>query len=103
MLVPLFGFLLSAAFFATVGVIVLRLSGIRPITLPVLAMFVVSAQIGVLAFGAAYGAVFANADDQLTSGGAVVGMLVGMPLAGSFAGWLVARSVARRWQQRARS
>ena len=96
MVLPLFGFLFSAALFAAVGLLVFRFSGIRPIRLALLATFVVTAQVGLLAYAAAYGALFANAANHLASTGAVIGLLVGMPVAGTLAGWLVTRSVARR-------
>ena len=92
------GLVLSAAFFALVGAAVLWTSGVRPLRLSVLAAFIVAAQGGLLAFAAAYGLLFANADNQLTSAPAVIGMLLGMPVAGTLSGWLVARRLARRWR-----
>ena len=96
MLLPLFGLLLATAFFGTVGALVLRLAGVRPLRLSILIAFVVAAQAGVLTFGAAYGALFADAKNTLTSGVAVIGLLVGMPLAGILAGLLAARWLAAR-------
>ena len=94
MLVPLLGFVLTTTFFAIVGLIVLSLSGVRPLRLVVLAAFVVAAQAGLLAYGAACGAVFADGSHQLRSGGAVIGLLIGMPVAGTLTGWVAARALA---------
>jgi hypothetical protein len=96
MLVPALGFVLSAAVFALVGAAILPRGGIRPVRLSVLAAFVVAAQIGVIAFAAAYGAIFADADDQLRSTGLVFGLLAGMLVVGSLCGLSVARWLASR-------
>jgi hypothetical protein len=96
MFLPFFGFLLSSAFFAGVGAVVLRLTGVRPVRAIVLLAFVVAAQAGLLVYVAVYGAIFADASNHLRSTGAVLGMLVGMPVAGSLTGLAAARLLARR-------
>ena len=96
MLVPALGFILSTTFFGVVGAVALRRGGVRPLRPAVLAAFVVAAQAAVLAFGAVYAALVANGDDHLTSAGAVVGLLFGMPVAGTLCGWYAARWVAAR-------
>jgi hypothetical protein len=100
MLVPALGFVLSAAFFALVGAGILPRGGVRPVRPPVLAAFVVAAQVGVIAFAAASGFIFAGAEDQLRDPGTIVGFLVGMPIAGSLCGLLVARWLASRRGER---
>jgi MFS family permease len=91
MLVPLFGLLLATTFFAIVGVLVLRLAGMWPLRLWVLITFVIAAVAGALAFGAVYGALFADADNVFPSEGAVIGILLGMPVVGILSGLLAAR------------
>jgi hypothetical protein len=102
MLVPLLGFILSTTLFAVVGAVVLWLSGVRPLRLPVLAAFVGAAQVGLLAYAAAYGAVFADESNRLRSAPAVLGILVGMPVAGTLTGWVAARALANRLRRRGR-
>jgi hypothetical protein len=96
MLLPALGLLLSVAFFGTTGAVVLWFTRVRPLRIAVLAVFVLAAQAGLFAFVMAYGAVFADADNNLTSAGAVVGILLGMPVAGVVCGWIAARWFAAR-------
>ena len=96
MLLPLFGLFIAVAFFGTGGAIALRFAGVRPVRPSVLVTFIVAAQIGALTFAAAYGALFADAHNTLTSAGAVIGLLLGMPLAGLLAGFVAARWLAAR-------
>ena len=96
MLLPLLGFTLSALLFGGLGLVLLPRAGIRPVRPTVLITFIIAAQVGVLAFGAAYGAVFGSGDNQLHSTAAVIGLLAGMPVVGVATGWLAARAIANR-------
>ena len=91
MLLPALGFLLSAAFFAAIGAALLRRGVARPFSPWDLPLFVAAAQLGVLLFAVVYGALFADPQGTLTHPAAIVGMLLGMPLAGIGTGWALLR------------
>src|SRR4051812_34989801 len=101
MLVPILGLLLSLAVFGAVGVLALRVLRIEQRRLLALLLFVASAQLGMLAFAVLYGAVFANADNQLATRTQVWGLLLGLPVSGSLVAWMaVRRAVGTRWWAR---
>lgn len=101
MLLPLTGLICTTTIFAVIGIIVLRLTGIRPLRPLVLGAFVVAAQAGFVAFSASYGALFGGADNKLQSTTAVIGFLIGAPVLSALVGWVVARALAA-WLARAR-
>lgn len=96
MLIPLLGFVVSATLVAAVGVTLLRVTGDRRVRPLSLGAFVVAGLLGALAYAAVYGALVAGPGRELGSRGAVIGLLAGMPLAGTVAGWLAARALRGR-------
>jgi hypothetical protein len=87
--------LLSVAFFGSIGAPVLWLTGTRPLRISVLTVFVLAAHVGMLAFIVAYSATF-DLHHELESLRSVVGVLLGMPIAGILCGWLAARWYSAR-------
>jgi hypothetical protein len=100
MLLPAFGLFLSLAFFGTVGAVLMRRAEMRPLRASVLAVFVLAAHLGVLAFALAYGGVAAAVEQKPTSPAAIFSFLLGLPLAGVLSGWLAARWFAARTRKR---
>ena len=94
MLLPLCGLVSCSIFFVVIGAVVLRLTGIRPLRPVVLLVFVVVALLGMSLFGGAYSALFADESHQLRSNAAIIGLLIGLPAAGTLTGWSVAYPLA---------
>ncbi len=101
MLVPLLVFVVSTVLFGAVGLVALPLLGVRSRRFGALVVFVLAAQSGALLFALAYGWLFADAAGQLRSTGSVIGLFLGMPVAGVALGAAaVRRFVARRARRR---
>ena len=104
MLLPLFGLVLSVSLFGAVGVLALWLLRIAQWRMPALFLFIVTAQLGMVAFAMLYGALFANAENQLESRTQVLGFLIGLPVSGSLVACMALRwAVSRPWWGRSRA
>lgn len=91
-----FELLLTVPFFGIMGALTMWLTGMRPLRISVLTIFVLAAHVGVLAFIVAYGLVFGDADIGFSGVRTIVGLLLGMPIAGIVSGWLAARWFSAR-------
>lgn len=104
MLLPLFGLVLSVCLFGAVGLLALWLVHITQWRMLALVLFIVTAQLGMVAFSMLYGALFANAENQLESRAQVLGFLIGLPVSGSLIAWMVLRwAVSKPWWGRTRA
>jgi hypothetical protein len=95
-LIPLLGFVVSAALFAALGAALLRVTGLRRVRPLLLGAFVAAGMVGALAYAAVYGALVAGPSRVLESRGAVIGLLAGLPIVGTVTGWLVTRALGGR-------
>lgn len=97
MLVPLFGLVIASTLFAGLAAVALPLAGLRPVRVWMLAVFIVSANVAGLAYSGLYGLLLADANNQLGSISAVLGLLLGIPVAGALVGVAAVRLLARRF------
>ena len=103
MVVPLFGLLLSVPLFGAVGVLALWVLRVAQRQILALLLFIATAQLGMLAFAVFYSAAFANAQNHLESRARVLGLVVGLPVAGSLLACIVLRwAVNTPWWVRSR-
>ena len=104
MLLPLLGLVLSVSLFGALGLLavwLLRIALWRPLAL---LLFIITAELGMVAFAVLYGALFANADNQLESRTQVLGFLIGLPVSGSLVAGVVLRWATREpWWGRSRA
>jgi hypothetical protein len=92
MLLPLIGFVLGCAIFSVLGWAILTLVPSFRFSIANLTLFVMGAFLGSMTFMIAYGRIFADSNNELTSGWTVVGMFavmfIGAVLGGSVLAWL---------------
>jgi hypothetical protein len=92
MLLPLIGFVLGCVIFSVLGGIVLALVPSFSFSIANLMLFVMGAFLGTMASAVAYGRIFADSGNQLTSTWTVLGvfvvMFIGAVIGGSVLVWL---------------
>jgi hypothetical protein len=95
MLLPLIGFVLGCVIFSILGWVVLALIPSFRFSIANLMLFVMGAFLGSMTFMIAYGRIFADSNNELTSGWTVVGlfavMFTGAVFGGSVLVWLNVR------------
>ncbi len=93
MLLPVFGFLLSASFISVMALLVLGL-GKRPrLGIRTFLVFVIAGFVGGVAYAFVYGRVSPGLWD---SKGGLIGFLVGGPIFATLAGWFSAAALAKK-------
>ena len=88
MFMPLMGLITHIVVFSIIGVVILSFSKQVHLSIKSLVFFVVFSWAGLILYSILYSQIFANDQNELTSAIAVIGLLLGLVVAGSISGYL---------------